>query len=260
MPGILVAIAAFAKPTGPVSPWNNLPRTDVADRLKDLVQNPDHLNQGADSLCGPAAFFNVWIADDPKSFARYVFQMYNAGAAPIGTLHVKAGSTLLHQDYQKVLDQIRTNPDFNGIAVPSADWMSMSALRDSENNFFTAYDGTPAAKWQGGTDPSEIESWLRATGLYSSVRQDSTRTVAAAKMLNPTVNRRIILEVDDIMIVPTNTPAGGPNHFMCLRSPITENAGSVKFDYWTWGHQQETVTVSDTDFEKYYYSAIIAEF
>ena len=258
LPDIIKHIGYF-KTSNAGSPWNNLPRVDVADRLLDIVSSPDDINQGADSLCGPAVFFNTWATDDPKAFANFTFQLYNSGLAPIGSLHVKAGQGLLHQDYLKVVQQIKSNPKFNGIVVPSADWMVMSAIRDSENSIFVTYEGTPAEHWEGGTDTDEIASWLRATGLYASVTQTSTRTLDAAKKLNPTINRRILLEIDD-GIIPGGTQAGQANHFISLRSPITENAGNVTFRYWTWGEKEKSVTIPTADFLNDYYSAIIAEF
>jgi hypothetical protein len=138
--------------------------------------------------------------------------------------------------------------------------MVMSAIRDSENSVFVVYDGTPAATWEGGTTSDEIASWLRATGLYSSVKQVSTRTLAAAKNFNPTNDRRIILEIDDGMI-PRGTHAGKANHFLSMRSKIAEANGMITFDYWTWGQGVRTTPpMSQADFERDFYSAIIAEF
>jgi len=85
------------------------------------------------------------------------------------------------------------------------------------------------------------------------------RTVATAKTLNPTINRRVILEIDDGMI-PGGRWAGDANHFISLRSPITtDSAGRVVFKYWTWGESAHFTTVTQADFERGYYSAIIAE-
>jgi subtilisin family serine protease len=254
-------IDSLRKDTDP-SPWTNLPRKDVADRLLAIVSNPDTINQGANSLCGPAVFFNTWALDDPAGFALWAKVLYEKGAAPFGrgesALHVTAGKRLLHRDYGEVVQQIQTNPAFNGIVVPPADWMIMSALRDSENHIWDVYSGTPAEK-DDGTDNGELMSWLRHTGLYLSVTNVTTRTLAAAKTLNPTINRRVILEIDDGMI-PGGTWAGYANHFISLRSPITtDSAGGVVFKYWTWGEPAHFKTVTQADFKRGYYSAIIAE-
>lgn len=254
-------IDSLRKDTDP-SPWTNLPRKAVADRLLAIVSNPDTINQGANSLCGPAVFLNTWALDDPAGFALWAKVLYENGAAPFGrgesALHVAAGRRLLHRDYGEVVQQIQTNPAFNGIVVPPADWMIMSALRDSENHIWDVYSGTPAEK-DDGTDNGELMSWLRHTGLYSSVTNLTTRTLAAAKTLNPTINRRVILEIDDGMI-PGGRWAGYANHFISLRSPIsTDSAGQAAFKYWTWGEPAHSASVTQADFKRGYYSAIIAE-
>jgi hypothetical protein len=97
----------------------------------------------------------------------------------------------------------------------------------------------------------------RIVGIDTSAAD--TRTVAAARKLVPTANRRIILEVDSGMV--GNTHSGENDHFINMRSPITTNAnGDVSFDYWTWGQAVKTATMSTANFERDYYGAIIAEF
>ena len=251
LPEVLKRITSFRASTFNGA-WNNLPRANVADRLTVLVGDPDKVNQGSNSLCGPAVFFNTWILDDPKAFAQYAFQLYNGGAAPIGSLHVRAGDDLRHQDYMKLRAQM------GGQIVESADWMAMSAIRDSENAWFD-YEGTPAEHWEGGTSDGEMVSWLRATNLYASVKEDDTRTVAAAKKLIPNANRRVILSVDSGMV--GNPHSGEDDHFISMRTPIKTNPdGTISFDYWTWGQGVRSATMSTADFERDYYGAIIAEF
>jgi hypothetical protein len=256
LPDVLRRITSFKSATFS-GMWNNLPRADVADRLTQIVMNPDKLNQGGNSLCGPAAFFNTWILDDPKAFVQFALQLYNGGAAPIGSLEVRAGGDLRRQNYMALRMNMGTQ------IVPSADWMVMSAIRDSENAFFD-YEGTPAEHWRGNTSSGEMVSWLEATRLYASVKHIDRRTVAAAKQLIPTVNRRIILEVDSGMI--GNPHSGENDHFISMRTRIVTNADStISFDYWTWGQAVQTAggpgnPMTPADFERDYYGAIIAEF
>ena len=60
----LALIAAFRARTTPTV-WTGLGRTEVADRLVELVNDADKINQGSIGVCGAAVFFNVWIANDP---------------------------------------------------------------------------------------------------------------------------------------------------------------------------------------------------
>src|SRR5260370_839851 len=125
--------------------WHpSLDRQKVADRLMRLVDNPDLVNQGANGLCGEAAFFNVWLWGDPFAVARFGVQLYNSGAASVGTNEgVIPSSALRKQNFDKVVLQM---PNFPQAADWGAEWMMMSALRDASNLFFS-YEGTPSDTW-----------------------------------------------------------------------------------------------------------------
>ena len=90
----------------------------------------------------------------------------------------------------------------------------------------------------------------RIVGIDTSAAD--TRTVAAARKLVPTANRRIILEVDSGIV--GNPHSGENDHFINMRSPITTNAnGDVSFDYWTWGQAVKTATMSTANFGRDYF-------
>lgn len=257
LPLAIAAINTFRAKTGS-SAWKNLDRTDVADRLIVLVNDPDKVNQGSIGVCGPAIFFNVWIEIDPLAFTKYAIDLYETGKANIGTLTVKAGSDLRQQDY-KVL-RPKLNPD-----VPPADWMIMSALRDSENGWFD-FEGTPQEDFSGGTSGGEVASWLRATQLFSSVSDDTAPILGEdfnqARSLNPTSNRKIILFIDTNMIESTRQKGKG-KHFVSLRSRVTELPdGNVSFTYWTWGDSPIVVKqpLTKERFNNTYLGSITAEF
>lgn len=238
--------------------WTGLDRGDVADGLIDLVSDPDKVKQGSLGVCGAAVFFNVWIEADPLAFVKYATALYDKGEAQIGTLEIEAGSDLRAKDYNQVVPNM-------DVVVPPADWMVLSALRDSENLIFD-YEGTPQEDFSGGTSASEIASWLRATGLFRTVKDESSAILgddlAHAKTLNPTANRKVILFMDTNMILDSK-PKGKSRHFVTLRSKVSEIAGGhVDFKFWTWGRPTEQVKqpLTKARFESTYLGAVIAEF
>ena len=257
LPAAVAKLTQFKGRTGGGA-WTRLDRAAVADRLVELVNDPDKLNQGSLGVCGAAAFFNVWIEADPLAFTNYAISLYETGKGQIGSLEVEAGSDLRAQDYTALRPKL--NPD-----VPPADWMVMSALRDSENWVFD-FEGTPAEDFSGGTSGGEIASWLRATRLFSRVSDDTApvlgEDLAQAKTLNPTANRKVILFVDTNMIDSTRAK-GKSKHFVNLRSKVTEIAGGhVDFTYWTWGDPPAPVKqpLTKARFENTYLGSITAEF
>lgn len=257
LPKAVAKIAAF-KTSSATSVWTNLDRADVADGLLTLVNDPDKVNQGSIGVCGPAVFFNIWIEADPIAFVDFAISMHHTGEARIGSLEVEAGSDLRAQDYKVLAGKM--NP-----VVPPADWMVMSALRDSENGFFD-FEGTPQEDFSGGTSGSEIASWLRATGLFKRVADDTATVLgedfAHAAKLNPTANRKIVMFMDTNMILSARAKGKG-RHFVTLRSKVTKLANDhVDFRYWTWGSPPASVAqpLTEDRFDDTYLGAVVAEF
>jgi Putative peptidoglycan binding domain len=219
--------------------WHpTLSRREVADRLLTLINNPNLVNQGANGLCGEAAFFNVWLWEDPLAVARFGVQLFNSGAASIGVDEwVRTRPSLRSQNFNKVALQMqKENPNFSHAADWSAEWMLMSALRDA-NNWVISYDGTPSDKWGAGSSNREVTHWLRATGLFSKVSYEKvSHETGAALRLNP--GNDIVLMACDSHMLGNPPQSGGPedDHWLVLRSAIIdEDNATVNFRFWSWG-------------------------
>jgi N-acetylmuramoyl-L-alanine amidase/GH25 family lysozyme M1 (1,4-beta-N-acetylmuramidase) len=246
----------------------SLGRSDVADRAIALINDPTLVDQASLNLCGPAALHRIWIARDPKAFARYVTSMYDAGEADLGSKHVTAGSDLRHQDYYG--KAVPTMQKAGGVC-PSAEWVAMSALRDYSNTFLD-FEGMPDEDVSGITTPGELAAWMRATTLYADVSDEGnwflTKGINHAEGLAPDANTDIAILINAHIL--TSAAASGhtksddfilkafPNHFVVLRSRVTEpTPDEVEFDCWTWGHDAH-VRVSKSVFSANYYGAVIA--
>jgi hypothetical protein len=221
--------------------WHpSLNRQQVADRLLTLINNPDLVNQGANGLCGEAAFFNVWLWEDPLAVARFGVQLFNSGAASIGTDEwVRTRPSLRSQDFNKVVLQMlrKSKSIFQHAHDWCAEWMLMSALRDA-SNWVISYDGTPSDQWGAGSSNRELIHWLRATGRFSQV---SYKTGNALR-LNP--GNDIVLVACDSHMLGNSPHAGGPedDHWFVLRSAIIEeNNAAVNFRFWCWGEKIQWV-------------------
>jgi len=252
----LTAVEAFRNGSA-TSPWK-LDRGAVADRLAALVRNPALVQQGNLNACGPAAFFRVWLARDPRAFVTYAATLYDTGASSIGNIAIKPGSDLLNQDYAKL-----------GVVTPPADWMTMSALRDSENSFWD-FEGTPSDQVSGITMPGELAKWLGATGLYSSIRNDGnwffTRSLDHALALQPDgatdvivlINARILPGGANDTPLPDFVANAFPNHYIVLLEPFTQQGTTVSAMYWSWG-TRAPLTVDKSEFQDSYFGAIVAQ-
>lgn len=220
--------------------WHaTLDRREVADRLLTLITDPDKLDQTGNGLCGEAAFFNVWLWEDPLAVARFAVQLFNGGAAAVGTAEwVRPRPSLLAQNFDNVVTQINTPHLRPNARTAIAEWMMMSALRDA-NNYIFSYDGVPSDEWGAGSSDGELARWLRATNLFSSVTAKTggseDHNYAHASQLIP--GSDIILVACDSHMLGNDLEPGGPedNHWFVLKSAITERNGIVDFRFWCWG-------------------------
>lgn len=235
-----------------LSPWK-LNRQEVADRLENLIKKPDLVNQGGLSACGPAAFFYVWFKRTPDAAVQFATALYNDGVSKIGNISIKPGKYLLEYEGER--------------KTVAADWMFLSALRDSENKVLR-FEGDSNNNAAGITPPGEIKRWLEATGLYNKVVDDTgfrsnfkdswkTQNFEHARnLLTYVSNRDVIMLIDSRMITNGNLPF--PSHYIVLSSKVEEVKGIVSFNYWTWGQPIKPIKIDKLKFLKNYYGAVIA--
>jgi hypothetical protein len=191
--------------------------------------------------------------------AKYAASLFETGQGSIGTLKVKPSDDLVLQDYAVVAR--RMSP-----VTPPADWMCLSALRDSENAVLD-FEGTPEEDAAGITTPGELADWMRASGMYASVSDEGnwvfTKGVSHALALRPAATRDILMLINANIIAAAAVGRkkklvdSFPNHFIQLLSPVTTTpAGKIAFDYWTWGNPPAHIEVDRSTFDSNYYGAV----
>ena len=229
-----------------------LDRSQTLQRIRTLVRNPELLDQRGLNACGPAVFFRVWFARDPIAAAEFGCALLSDGSAAIGSLIIAPSWKLLGQDYstlRSVTDGAHPN------ATPeAADWMLLSALRDSENVWFD-YLGEPFTVGDavaGLTLPSTVAGWLSATNRYSTIENDTNVVFSGnrQKLFNliPTSNVDIILFVNATAIYDLTSsppvaqpPASGglsvPNHYVLMTAPFSQwhDPAWTIIECWSWG-------------------------
>ena len=228
-------IDRFRAQTEPGKWHASLDRRAVANRLLALINNPDLVDQTGNGLCGEAAFFNIWLWEDPLAVARFGVQLYNGGAAAVGTEEwVRPRASLRAQNFDNVVTQMNNRPNARAAV---AEWMMMSALRDA-NNYVFSYDGIPSDKWGAGSSDGEVARWLRATNLFSSVTAKTGRSERHnfdhASRLVPGKDV-IMISCDSHMLGNPKSPTITDDHWFVLRSAITDHGVTVDFRFWSWG-------------------------
>lgn len=243
--------------------WNNLKRDEVAQRLDELIKNSNLVAQEGLNLCGPAAFFQIWLKRDPEAVRRYVTELYNTGSSHIGNLKITASEKLRSQNFDDVKKAVKE--------IQATDWMMMTALRST--NYPETYKGTDNTWWQtllSSTPTGTVVDWLKATGLYTEV-QDKTfsiypvpinldayrhATLEDAQALGDPSKQDIILSIKPGILGVDSW--GG--HFIVLEeTPTLVEGDKVKLKYWTWGYSEvQPLTLSKEQFKKAYFGGIVA--
>lgn len=240
---------------GTKSRWPNLDKTTVMNRLEALRNDADLIDQAALGLCGEATFYHHVIQRDPAKFYSMATALYGAGIGFIGKLKIDPDSDLRSADYSGIVAKRGNKKP----PIPvQADWMLLSALRDTENEFLD-YEGTPEESMALGSDFSERFDWYVKSQLYTSVtKDDDTDFSHVTNNLIKTANNHISLRIDVALIQPGST--GG--HVIALESPFVfdEANDKVTFDYWSWGGKVTNYSTSITNFKATYKGAIIASF
>jgi hypothetical protein len=284
----IAVVDAFRSSTAS-SPWTSLDRTQVADRLTQIVSEPRVIAQGSLNLCGPAAFFNIVALRHPLAVAEAATSLFDTGSANIGGLHIEPSSALTSADYAAMVTLM-----VHGI-TPQADWMLLGALRNTTNVFWQpAWRGDPDQELAGATRPEELASWLRSTGLFTSVvdggKWASNPGIPNAENLATSVGNDNALLINTNLLaaamVAVATPAGQPptlrsagidsadhtfllsafpNHWVTLlngiaSSPYPDPQGGhyVLLSLWTWGRSYLSLWVPQRDFLDNYYGAVNA--
>jgi hypothetical protein len=259
----LTTTSDFKHRVGP-GKWPHLDRETVADNIAIVVAFPDSVEQGGNGLCTTAAFVNLWAQDAADSYAAFATTLFEDGAADLaprqgaGGVRITASEALRAANYSTIAEKMRQKD----LPVPSqADWMVLSAIRDSSNHVFK-FTGDPddwvSHAWGDGAGEfsGEPGSWLRAASAWTSVVvSESPRLgekVDHAIALEP-ARSRSILHIHAAMI----RDDGDSRHSVVLRSPVERTGDGVRFTLWTWADLHH-YNIPVERFEENYFGATTA--
>lgn len=252
-------VETFAASGGDSAAWTNLSRDDVATSLQELVDDPDTVAQRGLNLCGPAIFLRTWLRYDPAAVVRFAAQLYDSGRSSIGGWEVAPDDDACRAtDYNAL---VTASP---GRIPTAAGWMIMCAIRDSENGVFD-YEGTPSEDISAITLPGEVAGWLRLTGLFGSIRNETAPfnpSLAHLTSLRPGALRPVILLIDASALPAVNLPwinAQFPNHYIGLESAVSTQGTDLLMSYWSWGKMESSIKIAKSKFAESYYGAILLE-
>ena len=246
-------IADFEKRAG-ASKWPNLTRADVAQGLRDRIDDPDTIDQNRTSLCAASSFFHELVTDDPEKYAQTAIDLFEKGQATIGSLKLKPKSDLM-------------NYKLNSNDIAPADWILAASLRDS-GNWFLNYEST-GDDASAITIPSTLAGWFRDAG-YQDVKNETnlivTKDFDNALETNKLkrLGYHVCMFVSANMLKTPQTPSVIPDHWIVMLSPIAKvNVDCCEFSCFTWGTKRkvpQTGRLRLKHFEWNYYGYVACKY
>jgi N-acetylmuramoyl-L-alanine amidase len=257
--------------------WPNIDVAACAQQIKDRCANHRLFQQGNLNLCGPAVFLHIWAGRDPVGYARYAVGMLETGEGRIGSTAIRATSALEVIRYPAL-----GRP--SAMTAPAADFVCMAPLRNDANAILP-YDPASAVEGlEGLTTPGEVAGWLRATGVFSTVR-DEGNWITSAGLEHATgllvgtgsdvavlINVSALAGATKVEAVETpNTPITNPmnpdrsfilnmfpNHFVSLLAGLVVSIDrtTVSLSAWTWGGSYVFSGIPVGTFSDNYYGAV----
>ncbi len=253
--------------------WSSLDRATVAERLKDLINDPRLLDQATLNLCGPAALFMEWINRDPEAFATFATTLFDTGDASMGSLDIKPDQDLVTADYSTLVSRGSGNPP------AQADWMILGTLRNAHQVFWQpSWAGDPKQELAALTRPEELTDWFNATGIFTNVSNEANWATLAGI---PHASSITLAEgVSAVLLIHMNLIAQAtidgkpavenlgqdntfllnqfPNHYVHLLSEVVPSIDNqtVRLSIWSWGHSFLNMVVPQDVFVSNYYGAV----
>jgi len=232
-------------------PFPRIQLEDVVAGLRERVNDPRKQNQGAASLCGPAAFFYCVLNYKPELYVQYVIDLFTTGKARIGSLKVEP--SLPCRVYA---------PPASKIAA--VDWIALASLRDSENTImdYSSANDTVA----GITRPGTLAGWFRHIG-YQGVRDNTNYYFCKGKKeiedcdRDIRVWRDVCLLVNDNLLYPQKIKQKSTfcNHWIVLDDIPQLTGNQISISVYSWGAAYKIPNIGSLateDFSRNFYGYV----
>jgi N-acetylmuramoyl-L-alanine amidase len=255
--------------------WPNVDATVVAQQIKDRCADHRLFQQGNLNLCGPAAFLTIWAGRDPVGYARYAIGILENGTGAIGSTTISASPGLEAITYPRL-----GRPTL--MTAPAADFVCMSPLRNDANAILPYDPSSGLELVEALTTPGELAGWLRATGAFSSVRDQGNWARSAGidhaldLMVGAGMDAAVLINVNALASAgKVEAVSGGarvnpmtpdrtfilnmfPNHFVVLLSEIVPDISknTLSLSVWSWAGSYVFSEIPVRTFSTNYYGAV----
>jgi len=240
--------------------WITLDRAKIAAGLRDRIDDPDHINQGGTSLCGPADFIRDIAEDKPVDYARAVIELYENGKTRIGTMDLKP------------CHDLRAHRVPAAARITDVDWIILASIRDTDNWWFDYQSENDDAS--AITMPHSKEKWLKSAGYSEVINEtnivackDLPNALRASKLFSKGYKVALFINAWMLDADHMNDASAFPDHWVALTTAMTirsvnvahpgalneDKNSTVEFDVYTWGDGHTSVPVGGKRLTDYHF-------
>ncbi len=256
-PAVLAAVVEFENSTTP-GVWASVDKKQLTSEMRSRLNDPFQINQGAQPFCGPASIIFELVRKQPLRYVQLCRSLFETGGFQATTTRIEASRTL-----RRSKGRLRMN---------QADWMVMSALRESENTIFNIEAEAPdiIRNLAGMTKSWEMKGWVREILGYPQVKYKHTYLYGEFDALEETTKAIDAGGVAFALITADGLLRGKspflpyPNHWITLLGNISikggdwfdEDNGRISLDVYSWGKQFH-INLDEAPFEDYFWGVVI---
>lgn len=219
------------------NPEDPFEKSIIEGQIKNRFNHITLPNQNAGSLCGPAAFFYCLQMDRPDVYAQAAKDLWQYGKTKIGGLEIAPGDSCRHPagDFY----------DTFGPRILGLDWMTLAALRDSENSVlsFDTLDSPLAGitMWQKLTEWFEKAGYIK---VFSNVGVTQAG-IQGMQDLNNYVQKgyKVVSLINDSLLEGSSSErATYPTHWIVWDGPVIQGMDrAVHLNLFSWGQMQDQI-------------------
>lgn len=218
-------------------PQDPFEKSIIEEQINNRFNHFTLPDQNASSLCGPAAFFYCLQMDRPDVYAQAAKDLWQFGKTKIGELEIAPGAGCRHPTGGFY--------DTFGPRILGLDWMTLAALRDSENGVLS-FD-TLDSPFAGITMWQTLTEWFEKAG-YTKVFSNVGVTQAGIQGmedLNNYVQKgyKVVSLINDSLLEGSSSErATYPTHWIVWDGPVTEDSDrSVHLELFSWGKVSDRI-------------------
>jgi len=246
--------------------YHDTPNYEHHKYLDYLKYSCKYPNQGATSLCGPAAFFYCLLRDQKELYEKAARELWATGETRINNLIIKPGKDCRNpiDDFYNTKTDIAKGYPFQKIL--GLDWITLASLRDGSNMFLDYDDiNDPLA----GITFFDLPKWFEQAG-YIKVFDNIVKRVFyhASKRRIEKLNNyfaegyRVVTLIDsDMLNGGKATPIPLKKHWIVWEGKVTDQNGTpvteqtsnnepVKLKAFSWGEKKDYLK-SDLTLDKF---------